>query len=221
MALPTDAAGAEFFPARTDIYVPPGVVGPDSYSFEVNAFVVRRGDGIAVVDTLMRPDHCQVILDALGRANASVTDISWIVLTHHHPDHTGGLAELARRAPQAQILCGAGDVATIQASTGISVETVGSGEEVMGFEVIHTPGHTPGHLCLFDPITSTMLLSDVAGNSGSLQRAPARFTENAAQAEATLRALAERDFETAFPSHGDPLIGGASQSLRQLAAELP
>jgi glyoxylase-like metal-dependent hydrolase (beta-lactamase superfamily II) len=221
MALPADAAGAEFFPARTDIYVPPGLVGPDSYSFEVNAFVVRRGNGIAVVDTLMRPDHCQLILDALARANASATDISWIVLTHHHPDHTGGLAELARRAPQAQILCGAGDLATIQASTGMAVEAVGSGEEVMGFEVISAPGHTPGHLCLFDPITSTMLLSDAAANSGSLQRAPARFTENAAQAEATLRALAERDFETAFPSHGDPLIGGASQSLRQLAAELP
>jgi glyoxylase-like metal-dependent hydrolase (beta-lactamase superfamily II) len=221
MALPADAAGAEFFPARTDIYVPPGLVGPDSYSFEVNAFVVRRGDSIAVVDTLMRPDHCQLILDALARANASATDISWIVLTHHHPDHTGGLAELARRAPQAQILCGAGDLATIQASTGMAVEAVGSGEEVMGFEVISAPGHTPGHLCLFDPITSTMLLSDAAANSGSLQRAPARFTENAAQAEATLRALAERDFETAFPSHGDPLIGGASQSLRQLAAELP
>jgi glyoxylase-like metal-dependent hydrolase (beta-lactamase superfamily II) len=221
MASPTDAAGAEFFPARTDIYVPPGVVGPDSYSFEVNAFVVRRGDSIAVVDTLMRPDHCQLILDALGRANASVTDISWIVLTHHHLDHTGGLTELVRRAPQAQLLCGAGDVATIQASTGMSVEAVGSGDEVMGFEVIPVPGHTPGHLCLFDPITSTMLLSDVAGNSGSLQRAPARFTEDAAQAEATLRTMAERDFETAFPSHGDPLIGGASQSLRQLAAELP
>jgi glyoxylase-like metal-dependent hydrolase (beta-lactamase superfamily II) len=221
MALPNSAAGAEFFPARTDIYVPPGVVGPDSYSFEVNAFAVRRGDSIAVVDTLMRPDHCQLILDALARANASATDISWIVLTHHHPDHTGGLAELARRAPQAQILCGAGDLATIQASTGMAVEAVGSGEEVMGFEVISAPGHTPGHLCLFDPITSTMLLSDAAANSGSLQRAPARFTENAAQAEATLRALAERDFETAFPSHGDPLIGGASQSLRQLAAELP
>ena len=221
MALPNSAAGAEFFPARTDIYVPPGVAGPDSYSFEVNAFVVRRGDSIAVVDTLMRPDHCQLILDALARANSSATDLSWIVLTHHHPDHTGGLAELARRAPQAQILCGAGDLATIEASTGMAVEAVGSGEEVMGFEVISAPGHTPGHLCLFDPITSTMLLSDAAANSGSLQRAPARFTENAAQAEATLRALAERDFETAFPSHGDPLIGGASQSLRQLAAELP
>ena len=129
---------------------------------------------------------------------------------------SGGLPELARQAPQPQILCGAGDLATIKASTGISVEAIRSGEQVMGLEVILVPGH----LCLFDAITSTMLLSDVAGNTGSLQRAGS-FTENAAQAEATLHALAERDFENAFPSHGDPLIGGASQSLRQLAAELP
>ena len=133
---------------------------------------------------------------------------------------SGGLPELARQAPQPQVLCGAGDLATIKASTGISVEAIRSGEQVMGLEVILVPGHTPGHLCLFDAITSTMLLSDVAGNTGSLQRAGS-FTENAAQAEATLHALAERDFENAFPSHGDPLIGGASQSLRQLAAELP
>jgi hypothetical protein len=65
-----------------------------------------------------------------------------------------------------------------------------------------------------------MLLGDIADNSGPLRRAPAQFTENAAQAEATLRALAERDFESAFPSHGNPLLGGAAQALRQLAGEL-
>ena len=84
---------------------------------------------------------------------------------------SGGLPELARQAPQPQVLCGAGDLATIKASTGISVEAIRSGEQVMGLEVILVPGHTPGHSCLFDAITSTMLLSDVAGNTGSLQRA--------------------------------------------------
>jgi glyoxylase-like metal-dependent hydrolase (beta-lactamase superfamily II) len=220
MASPIDVAGAEFFPARADIFVPPGVVGPESLSFDVNAFVVRRGDEVALVDTLMQPDHCELILDALGRAGASFGDISYVVLTHHHPDHTGGLAEIARRAPQAQILGGAGDADSIRNSTGISIDAVGLGEEILGLEVIPAPGHTPGHLCLFDQASSTMLLADIAGNSGSLQRAPAQFTENPAQADATMRALAERDFETAFPSHGDPLLGGAALSLRQLAREM-
>jgi glyoxylase-like metal-dependent hydrolase (beta-lactamase superfamily II) len=220
MAARMDVAQTKFFPARAEIHVPPGVLGPESVSFDVRAFVVRRGDDIALVDTLMRPEQCELIGDALIQAAATFADISYIVLTHHHPDHTGGLAELARRAPRAQILCGAGDADSIRASTGISVDPLGSGERLLGFEVIATPGHTPGHLCLFDQGSSTMVLGDIVGNSGGLQRAPARFTENAAQAEATLRALAERDFDNALPSHGDPLFGGAAQSLRQLAAEL-
>jgi glyoxylase-like metal-dependent hydrolase (beta-lactamase superfamily II) len=66
-----------------------------------------------------------------------------------------------------------------------------------------------------------MLIGDLAANnSRSLRRAPAQFTEDPIQAEATLRAVAERAFDTALPSHGDPLVGGAAQSLRQLASDL-
>jgi glyoxylase-like metal-dependent hydrolase (beta-lactamase superfamily II) len=218
---PTDVSDAEFFPAVADIYIPPGVMGPEAMSFDVRAFVVRRGDDIALIDTLMQPEHCELILDALARASATFADIRYVILTHHHPDHTGGLAEVARRAPQAQILCGAGDVGAIRASTGVSVDAIGPADHPLGFEVIPTPGHTSGHLCLFDQASSTMLLGDIAGNVGELDRAPARFTEDLAQAETTLRALAERDFETALPSHGDPLLGGAAQSLRRLADSVP
>jgi glyoxylase-like metal-dependent hydrolase (beta-lactamase superfamily II) len=141
------------------------------------------------------------------------------VLTHHHPDHTGGLATIMDRAPQARVLCGAADIDTVRRSTGISADALEAGDAVLGLDVVPAPGHTPGHLCLFDRESSTMLLGDVAGNVDSLQRTPARFTESAGQAEATLRAVAERDFENALPSHGDPLIGGADRSLRRLAAE--
>lgn len=220
MASAREVSGVEFFPARADIFVPPGVVGPKSMSFDVQAFVVKRGDDIALVDTLMQPAHADLVLDALARADAGYDDIRYIVLTHHHPDHSGGLAEVARRAPQAQVLCGAEDLDAIRSSSGVSVDAVGSGEQVLGLEVIHTPGHTPGHLCLFDPVSSTVLLGDIAGNSGSLQRAPAQFTEDAALAEESLRTLAEREFENALPSHGDPLIGNASRLLRGLADEL-
>ena len=212
----TDVSDAEFYPAVADVYIPPGVMGREAMSFDVRAFVVRRGDDIALVDTLMQPEHCELILDALARAASTFTDIRYVILTHHHPDHTGGLAEVARRAPQAQILCGTADADAVRASTGVSVKAIGPADRPLGFEVIPTPGHTSGHLCLFDQASSTMLLGDVAGNVGVLERAPARFTENLAQAEATLRALAERDFEIAFPSHGDPLVEGAAESLRRL-----
>ena len=179
---------------------------------------MRRGDEVALVDTLMREDHADLIEAALRDAGAGFGDLQYVVLTHHHPDHSGGLAEITRRAPQAQVLCGAEDLSVIAESTGVAMEAVRSTEAVLGLEAISTPGHTPGHLCLFDAVTSTMLLGDVAANSGHLQRAPARFTEDLEQYERTLRSLAERQFDRALPSHGDPLMTGASAALLELAA---
>ena len=208
--------GTEFFPARAEIVVPAGMLGPEPSTFDVSAFVVRRGDSIVLVDTLMQPDHVELIRDALSRAGAGFDDIDHIVLTHHHPDHTSGLATVAALAPQARILCGAGDVAAINGSTGVAVDAVGDGEIVGGLEVVMTPGHTLGHLCLFDPSSSTMLLGDVAGYDGSgWQYPPAQFTHDADQAAAALRALVERDFDRALPAHGSPLTSNASASLRE------
>lgn len=219
ISLPNTDVSAEFFAARADIVIPPGVMGPESFSFDVHAFVVRRGNEVALIDTLLQPDHAQIILGALRQAGADFTDITSIVLTHHHPDHTGGLAAIMERAPQAQILCGAGDIRAVRSSTGFVADAVGNGDTVLGLDIVPTPGHTPGHLCLFDPTSSTMVLGDVAGNVGGLQRSPARFTEDGNAAEATLRGVAERNFQNALPSHGDPLLGGAAEALRRLASE--
>lgn len=161
MPEPSDGVTAEFFPARADIVLPRGVLGPESFSFNVNAFVLRRGNNIALIDTLMRPDHSEVILGALGHADAGFADINYIVLTHHHPDHSGGLATINDRSPQAQILCGAADIDALRGSTGITADAVEDGDTVVGLDVIPTPGHTPGHLCLFDRDSSTMFLGDL------------------------------------------------------------
>lgn len=204
---------SEFFPARADILVPAGVVGPESFSFQVQAFVVRSAADIILVDTLMRDDHVAVIETALEKAGATFDDIRYVVLTHHHPDHTGGLAETARRAPQAQILCGAEDAVAISRATGIAVDAVRPDDKVVGLEVVAAPGHTPGHLCLFDAPSSTMLLGDSVGNPGQIERAPRQFTEDPDQYERTLRSIAERNFENALPSHGEPITDHASRRL--------
>ena len=214
-------SGAEFFPARADIYVPAGVAGPEPLSFNVHAFVVRRGTEVGLIDTLMRPDHIGAIEAALSQANAAFPDIGWVALTHHHPDHSGNLAEIARRAPQARIVCGARDVETIRTATGVSPEAVEQGDTLLGLEVIDTPGHTPGHISLFDPISSTVVLGDLAANIGQLQRAPAQFTEDPAEYERTLRSVAELNFDNALPSHGDPLLHHASTMLLHLAKQRP
>ena len=212
-----DPPVAQFFSARADIHLPADVLGPSPVTFDVHAFVVRRDADVVLVDTLAGPHHIDLIEAALAAADADFSAVRYIVLTHHHPDHTGGLAEIARRAPQAQIVCGAGDLAAIAGSTGVRVDAIGPADTVMGLEVIDTPGHTPGHICLFDAASSTMLLGDLAGNRGGLERAPASFTADPVQYEFTLRSLAERQFTRALPSHGDAIPDDASSLLVQLS----
>jgi glyoxylase-like metal-dependent hydrolase (beta-lactamase superfamily II) len=215
------ATGMEFFPARADIYVAAGVAGPDPLSFSVQAFVVRRGREIGLIDTLMRPDHIGEIEATLSQASAAFSDIRYVVITHHHPDHSGNLAEIARRTPHARIVCGAGDMDTIQMATGVTPEAIENGDTVLGLQVIETPGHTAGHISLFDASSSTMILGDLAANEGRLVRAPAQFTEDPAQYERTLRSVAELGFDNALPSHGDPLMHDASAMLLRLAEQHP
>ena len=99
------------------------------------AIVVDPGDAAPVA----------AALDALGLALAA------ILVTHHHPDHVGGVAALRPR-----LLASAGQV------WGPARETIpqpcrplngGDSVELMGlrFQVIDVPGHTAGHIAYYLP----------------------------------------------------------------------
>lgn len=210
---PGPDATVTIVPARADITIPGGgPLGSHPVTFDVQAFILRRGDEVAVVDTLIA-GHIHALDEALGLAGGSHAAIRYIILTHHHQDHTGGLTDLAQRAPQARILAGGRDVDAIRSDTGIGVDGLEDGDTVFGLDVIATPGHTPGHISLLDPQSSTLFLGDVVGNIGALDRGPAAFTHDSALAERSLRALAERQFDVALPSHGGPLSNRASDTL--------
>ena len=119
--------------------IPVGQGANFSYVFGTN----EGGEGF-VVDPAWDTD---LILGVIKRHSLNVTGI---VLTHHHGDHTNGAASIKSRTG-AKIIAHSKTQAFLQGSVSLD-GTIGDGEGFpFGSEevrAIHTPGHTPGGICL-------------------------------------------------------------------------
>src|SRR2546425_2918668 len=131
------------------------MLGPDSVSIEVRSFVVVGRGGVLLVDA-GPPGSAAAIGEALARVGATWSDVSDIVLTHRHFDHVGGLAESAALASGAAVWAGAGDAPVIPIEGRRAIGPLTDGDRVGDLRVLHTPGHTPGHVSLLHEAASLM-----------------------------------------------------------------
>lgn len=92
------------------------------------------------------------------------------------------------------------------------------GEELAvlgGCTIIHTPGHTPGHLSLFLPCRDLLLAGDLMRyENGVLSGPPPGFTQDPEAAQASLRQVSALSFQHMCGYHGGFLSGNASNQLR-------
>ncbi|QGZ34339.1 MBL fold metallo-hydrolase [Stappia indica] len=150
-------------------------------AFQQNCSVIfdRETKAGAVIDPGGDVDR---ILGALEEHGVKVEKI---VLTHGHIDHVGGAAELAERlsvpvlgpheadrpllerVEQQAREFGVGDVRSVEPDTWLS-----EGDDLTmagrSFQILHCPGHAPGHLVFFDPELRFAISGDVlfAGSVG-------------------------------------------------------
>ena len=183
----------------------------------VSAYVLVRGREAAVVDTGVAGSAPQ-IQDGLEAAQSSWADVRHVVLTHNHPDHAGSVGPVMEAAADARGYAGGADIPSIDAPR--DLEAVEDGEEVFGLRIVTTPGHTAGHIAVFDADSGLLIAGDALTNMGSLTGSNPQFTDDEAQAEASVRKLADLDVQRILFGHGDPLEQGAAAALRQLAASL-
>jgi ribonuclease/clavin/mitogillin len=160
-------------------------------------------------------------LDRLERALAAAREqlgrhVSAIWLTHHHPDHVGGVERL--RASLGVPVLAHPRTAERLAARGIQAD--GALEDgrrvVLGGDypvlVIHTPGHARGHLCFLEEDQRSLLCGDmVSGVSMIVVDPPEGDMDDYL---GSLEKLAALRPHTLFPGHG-PVIKNAAAKLRE------
>ena len=184
----------------------------------VSAYVLARGGEAAIVDTGTGGSE-GAIADALGVAGLGWDDVGHVILTHLHGDHIGSLPAVLEQAADGTGYAGAGDIPAI--SSPRPLLAVGDGDRVFDLEIIETPGHTPGHISVLDPVGGLLVAGDALnGEAGGVVGPNERFSSDLSLANASVVKLAGLEFETVVFGHGDPVVSGASVQVAALAAEL-
>jgi glyoxylase-like metal-dependent hydrolase (beta-lactamase superfamily II) len=179
----------------------------------VSAFVLVRGGKAAVVDTGVggSADAIGKVLDSAGPGWGGVRHV---VLTHRHPDHAGSVGDVMDRARRAVGYVGTADLSEVEAPR--RLRPLEDGDDVFGLRVVATPGHTAGHVAVYDAGSRVLVAGDALTNTDGLAGSNPQFTEDEAAARATVVKLGGLTFETLLPGHGEPITSGASAQVRAL-----
>jgi len=167
-----------------------------------NVYVIGNKE-ITLIDT-GAGDEMNRLKETMERSGLSVKAVSKVVLTHSHPDHTGGLIDLIMASSPAILIHSAEyfdlDEAPItKVVEGDLIETPGH-----RLEVIHTPGHTVGSICLYDSDNRILFSGDTVFTNGAFGRTDLP-TGSARSMKESLKRLTEFNIDSLLPGHEGPV----------------
>jgi glyoxylase-like metal-dependent hydrolase (beta-lactamase superfamily II) len=190
----------------------------------VKSFLLDAADRVILVDTGASDADADIIMDGVKDMGREHADLKLCVLTHRHGDHTGGLKKL-KKTLKFQVMAHELDMPAIKKSSGYDVEHVVKGGERLpdcgGINILHTPGHTAGHISLHLPQKKTLIAGDAIVSAGEhLVVSPTYLSSDPdAASESVKRLIAMNlDLERILVGHGDDVYEGASNNLGRIFA---
>lgn len=169
-------------------YIRPGRVFGEIYFVGVrkaSTHVIKTEEGLIVIDPGM-PDTMEIVFDNMRELGLDPRDTKWILLSHGHYDHAGGVKAF-KAISDCKVYIGEGDLAMVRGDEDTalskdpnyrnlySFEPDGllKEEEPLSFGGIHlrclaTPGHSAGTMSLFFeiPFEGKLYLAGMHGGVG-------------------------------------------------------
>lgn len=206
-----------------------------------NSYLVESGKELILIDTGM-PGNGDKIIHYIEEIGKKPEDLKYIILTHPDIDHSGSVADLRAKTgakiaihrDDADVLAGRMSSRKFKGFLGlvfrffskfmkfrpvepdILLEDSGL---IGGFEIVHTPGHTPGSISLFDRKKGILFSGDalICDKSGKIRLPVRALATDFEQAVGSSRKIQALNFKILLPGHGKPWIkhGGASALQRK------
>lgn len=203
----------------------------------INVYLV----GDVLVDAGTRHARGRILRQLAGR------QVRTHALTHAHPDHQGASHAVCERLG-VPLWCGEGDAPAAERpelirdrQPGASINTLiwrawagpghpverrlREGDEVAGFQVLHTPGHSEGHIALWRESDRVLIGGDVLNSMNlittlpGLHEPPATFTPEPARNRESIKRIAALEPRAACFGHGP--VWRDPGKLSAFAAALP
>ncbi len=162
----------------------------------------------------------KAIIKELGVHQIQLTDIKHIILTHYDLDHIGNVGIL-QEMTGATVWAGGKDIPyimgekhrpsfkkymsmVIRPQKPNNIQALNEKEEICGIKVIHTPGHTPGHVCLiFEDVLFTGDL--VEEKNERLVPYPKNWNWDTAILLQSIEKIRDYSFKWVCVAHGNPI----------------
>jgi glyoxylase-like metal-dependent hydrolase (beta-lactamase superfamily II) len=227
----------------------PGFWQIDEIGDVVACYLLEWEEGVTLIDTGM-PGNAQTILDAITARGYAVHNVQRIIVTHMDVDHVGSLLPLrkATLAPVAShtvekellehpgrrqptqfwlrpLFWGVSQLPQYKLTPVSPDELWVDGQATPeGFTVIHTPGHTAGHISLLHREKRLLIAGDALNNrKGKLGLPPPLFTPDMKNAQRSVWKLAKKygdDFDVIVFGHGPPVLQNGGKRIKAMASQI-
>ena len=237
--------------ALNDIYEHPGRL-TQVYQMKIssNIHLIREASGcniyllesddLILIDT-GTPGNLEVVESYVEGLDREIQELSSVLLTHSHLDHVSSAPEIRSKTGTKIIahrldsrylsgerkrgmLMRIGDLLSRKPNFDVD-NFAEDGDEIEGFKIIHTPGHTEGSLSFYYEKERALFVGDGIrsdgkfpfGKRGNLSLSPAFFSESVSEMENSVKKIInEVEPDLLLPGHGPPVSREIDRKIKEL-----